>query len=117
LRKPLLSLKSSQDIQSVRQNGNSYSNVWLVLLIARNELETTRAAVIASKSVGGAVQRNRCKRLLRARLSRCSGELREGFDILLIARKRLLDAEPIEIDQAVHSLLVKAGLINRVQNG
>ena len=117
MRKTLFSLKSSQDIQSVRQNGNSYANVWLVLVAARNDLEATRAAIIASKTVGGAVQRNRCKRVLRARVNRFSGELRQGFDILLIARRRLLDAKPIEIDQAVHGLLVKAGLINRDDNG
>ncbi|MGV7975834.1 MAG: ribonuclease P protein component [Anaerolineaceae bacterium] len=117
MRKTIFPLKSSQDIQSVRQNGNSFSNGWLVLVAARNELDASRAAIIASRSVGGAVQRNRCKRVLRARLNRFSGELRQGFDILLIARKRLLDAKPVEIDQAVHSLLVKAGLINRDENG
>lgn len=88
-----------------------------MLIVARNELEATRAAFIASKTVGGAVQRNRCRRLLRARLSRCSDELRKGFDILLIARKRLLDAKPVEIDQAVHGLLVKAGLISKENHG
>ena len=117
MRQPFYSLKSSQDIQSVRQNGNSFSNGWLVLVAAQNELDASRAAIIASRSVGGAVQRERCKRVLRARLNRFSGELRQGFDILLIARKRLLDAKPVEIDQAVHSLLVKAGLINRDENG
>lgn len=110
-------LKSSQDIQSVRQKGNSYANGWLVLIAARNALDASRVAIIASRSVGGAVQRNRCKRVLRARVNQFSSELRPGFDILLIARKRLLDAEPIEIDQAVHGLMVEAGLINRDDNG
>jgi ribonuclease P protein component len=116
LRKPY-SLRNSRDIQSVRQNGISYSNVWLVLITARNELAINRAAVIASKSVGGAVQRNRCKRLLRARVNRYSDQLEQGFDILVIARKRLLDATPTEIDQAVHGLLVKAGLISKENHG
>lgn len=63
------------------------------------------------------MQRNRCKRLLRARVSRYSDQLEQGFDILFIARKRLLDATPTEIDRAVHGLLVKAGLIYREDHG
>ena len=63
------------------------------------------------------MQRNRCKRLLRAGVSRYSDQLEQGFDILVIARKRLLDATPTEIDQAVHGLLVKAGLISKENHG
>lgn len=45
-----------------------------------------RVAVIASRRVGGAVQRNRAKRLLREAARHLT--LREGCDIVLVARPR-----------------------------
>lgn len=76
-----------------------------------NDLKITRVAVIASKSVGGAVQRNRCKRLLRSRVNNNWAEMKQGVDILLIARKKLLEASPDEVDVSVRHLLGMAGLI------
>ena len=44
---------------------NSASNAWLVLYGAANELGHPRLGLTVSRKVGGAVQRNRWKRLLR----------------------------------------------------
>ena len=76
----------------------------------------TKLAVIASRSVGGAVQRNRCKRLIRAGLNPFLNQIEEGHNILLIARSQLLNAKFLEIEQAIFSLLVKSKLIKVVED-
>ena len=86
----------------------------MVLVFVPNGLDYSRAAVLASKAVGGAVQRNRCKRILRARLAQFWAEIKPGFDILIVARKHLLVSTPSEVDQSFQKLLVRAGL-NRKQ--
>jgi len=114
LRKSTTRIKSSQEIRAIRQSGQSVSDERMVLVFVPNGLDYSRAAVLASKAVGGAVQRNRCKRILRARLAQFWAEIKPGFDILIVARKHLLVSTPSEVDQSFQKLLVRAGL-NRKQ--
>ena len=82
----------------------------MALVFLPNGLDYSRAAVLASKAVGGAVQRNRCKRILRVHLAQFWAEIKPGFDILIVARKHLLVSTPSEVDQSFQKLLVRAGL-------
>jgi ribonuclease P protein component len=82
----------------------------MALVYKPNGLAYSRAAVLASKAVGGAVQRNRCKRMLRARLGQFWEEIKPGFDILVVSRKNLLVSTPAEVDQSFLGLLERAGL-------
>ena len=109
-------LKASQEIRKIRQAGLSYSNPLVVLITSPNLGTKTKLAVIASRSVGGAVQRNRCKRLIRAGLNPFLNQIEEGHNILLIARSQLLNAKFEEIEQAIFSLLVKSKLIKVVED-
>ena len=104
-------LKNSLRIGEIKKSGKSFSCRLLVIVFAKNQLDFNRIAVIASKSVGGAVQRNRCKRILRSRVARFGCQVKTGFDILLIARVPLLKATPIEIDEAFLQLLKEADLV------
>jgi len=74
-------------------------------------MEMTRVAFLASRSVGGAVQRNRCKRILRSRVAKLLSGTVQPYNLLLIARKPLLGASADEIDQTLVMLFEKAKLI------
>lgn len=103
-------LKDPRIIQKVKLEGESVANPLAILVTKSNDFQVIRYAVIASRSVGGAVQRNRCRRRLRARAVENLKRLEVGMDCVLIARKRLLYAEPREVDAAVQELF------NRVSN-
>ena len=47
----------------MRQSGKSFGDPLVVLIVAPNELGSVRIAVVAGRSVGGAVLRNRAKRI------------------------------------------------------
>lgn len=75
------------------------------MLQRANNLTYFRFAVIASKRVGGAVERNRCKRRLRARVLSFSGQLTDGVDYVFIAKPALLEADPAVVDAKFTQLL------------
>lgn len=106
-------LHSSQEIRAVRNEGYSFSNRYLVLVVKSNLLNQVRYAVIASKRVGGAVERNRCKRRIRSRMAKFGVKISMGNDLLIIARSALLTVSPAELDQAFEQLLVKAKLLDK----
>lgn len=100
-------LNDPRTIQKVKHEGESVANSLAILVTKTNDLQSIRYAVIASRSVGGAVQRNRCRRRLRARAVENLKRLEVGMDCLLIARKKLLYAEPREVDTAVQDLFYR----------
>lgn len=107
-------LKDPREIQKVKQEGESVANSLAILVTKSNDFQIIRYAVIASRTVGGAVQRNRCRRRLRARAVENLKRLEVGMDCVLIARKKLLYAEPREVDTAVQDLFNR--IINRRSN-
>jgi ribonuclease P protein component len=108
-------LTRSTDFERVRRLGKSYPHPLVVLVMARNELAQVRIAVSASKSVGGAVERNRAKRIIRASLEEYIPMLQSGWDIVLLARKPLPKAGYWKTRSAMETLFKRAGLLNALR--
>ena len=104
-------LRKSADFKRVRRLGKSLAHPLLVLVVRENQLTHARVAVSAGRSLGGAVQRNRAKRRIRAVTQPLLKHLQPGNDIILIARKPILDATFQEIQKAVYTLLHRSELI------
>jgi ribonuclease P protein component len=61
--------------------------------------------------VGGAVERNRAKRLLREAARHLYPEFQSrGWDVMLVARPKLANAGEKDVEKALSSLLERAGL-------
>lgn len=95
----------------MRRLGKSYAHPLVVLVSLPGEQDQTHLGVSAGRSVGGAVQRNRAKRVLRAAVSPLLEQVPPGWEIVLVARKPLLDAPFSSVQNALRSLLVRAALI------
>ena len=109
-------LTRKNDIKRVRQEGRSLANTMLVLGYLPNQLKQNRAAVIAGRSVGGAVQRNYAKRRIRTAYQTLQPELTQGYDLVLIARKPILDLEYQSLFDGMQSLFLQAGLMKENAN-
>lgn len=106
-------LTRTSDIQRVRRSGRSYAHPLLVLIFEEVSVTSNfSVAFLASKSLGGAVQRNRAKRRLRAAFELVHKDIRSGVHILIIARVGVLAAPFPDVQQALKQCLQKAGVIN-----
>lgn len=110
-------LTRSTDIQRVRRLGKSYAHPLVVLYTSPNELEQSRFGVVAGRAVGGAVQRNRCKRLIRESLWAMLPNLNVGFDVLVLARSSANGATLAQISEALLSLARRSGLLVEESHG
>jgi ribonuclease P protein component len=105
-------LTSSTDFKRVRRTGDSYAHPFLVLIVASNDLDRSRFGFTAGRSVGGAVQRNRAKRRMRAALNHYLSSIQPGRDILLIARSAILETPWEQLLRALRQVLQRAEILD-----
>ncbi len=108
-------LSRSAEFERVYRQGRSVANRHLVLYSFPNESTgELRLGLSVSRKVGGAVERNRVKRLLREAFDGVAGELGEGQDIVIVARpeaRELADSAGLSgIESSLGELLEKSGL-------
>jgi ribonuclease P protein component len=104
-------LTSTTDYKRVRRFGWSFAHPLLVLVVLKNDLDKSRFAVTASRAVGKAVQRNRVKRLLREAVRPLVASITPGWDVILIARKPVVDTDLLAIQSALVQLLQRSKLL------
>ncbi len=104
-------LRRSEDFARVRQSGKSYAHPLVVLVVEPSDGTQVQVGVVAGRSVGGAVQRNRAKRLLRAAMQSLIASVPPGWNLVLIGRAPLLKADMFEVREILLSLLRRAKLI------
>lgn len=85
-------LTRSAEFERVYRQGRSWANRQLVLYAFPNpEAEQARVGFSVSRRVGGAVQRNRVKRVLREAVAAAADELDAGRDLVVVARPDVLE--------------------------
>lgn len=100
----------------MRREGTSFTHKTVVLDFLPNQLEENRVAVIAGRSIGGAVQRNFAKRRLRSAYQLFQSRLQKGYDLVLIARRPILEADYQSLLGELNLLFEQAGLMKDTEH-
>ena len=107
----LVMLSRPQDFAAVQGSGTSRSNPLLSARFLRTDLETTRFGLSTGRKLGGAVVRNRVRRRLREALRVMAPSFQPGWDVLIIARPAIVEADHATLVGALRRLLHRGGVI------
>ena len=107
----VITIHQNTDFRRVYGRGRSCTRPALVVYCLKNRAGICRIGITTSKKLGGAVERNRCRRVIKEAYRRlqplCSG----GWDIVFVARCKTLRCKSTEVQKAMQSQLTKLGVI------
>ncbi|MCK8826837.1 ribonuclease P protein component [Natroniella acetigena] len=104
-------LKKTYEFRKVYKKGKSVANRLLVLYVLFTGDSNRRVGYSVTKKVGNAVVRNRVKRVLREVYRHNNSKLVSGIDLVLIARKPIVNASYQQIENRLNHLFRKAKIL------
>ena len=100
LMKRFHSLKKNSEFQTVYRTGKSYANKYLVMYVLDTGRKETRIGISASKKIGNSVVRHRFARLIRESFRLNEDMIKDGKDIIVVARAAAKDKKFDKIESA-----------------
>ena len=104
-------LSRPEDFVALQGNGTVRSHPLLVIRVRRTGLEDTRFGLSTGRKLGGAVVRNRVRRRLREALRVMEPSFQPGWDVLIIARPPVVDADYQTLTGTLSGLLRRGGVL------
>ena len=110
-------LSRPQDFAALQSEGSIRSHPLLVARFRRTGLGTTRFGLSTGRKLGGAVARNRVRRRLREALRGMAPSFQPGWDVLIIARPALVEADHGALVGALRRVLERGGVLEAERAG
>jgi ribonuclease P protein component len=109
--RPIQRIRRHADFQGVYANGLRIPGRYYTLFSKPNGLAVGRLGIAATKKLGGAVVRNRAKRLIREVFRR--NDIAPGFDIVVVPRRELLSTSLTTIEAEYRASITRRVLKSR----
>lgn len=97
-------LRKKEDFNRVYKKGKSVGDRFVVVFCLRNDLGYNRISFLASKKVGNSVKRNRARRLMRESMRHIEN-IKQGYDIIVIARNTINDRKCADVKKSLEAAL------------
>jgi len=104
-------LRKNKNYQFVYRVGKSYANRMIVLYVLKHYSKINRIGLVTGKRLGGAVVRNRVKRLFKEAYRLNQAKLAPGFDFVLIGRAPVVGQSQKAVTQSFLDLCRKAKIL------
>ena len=112
----IIKLKENRDFRRAYTRGASMVSPYFVVYYVKNRKKYIRLGITAGKKIGGAVCRNRAKRVITAAFRGCLPNIKEGYDFVIVARTRILSVKSTVVMASLLKLLKKANLCCELQD-
>lgn len=99
------------DFKRLYYKGKAYTHPALVVYVVKNSAGICRIGITVSKKIGTAVDRNRCKRIIRAAYRSIEPQITGSWDFILVARSKTRFLKSTQVQEILTDLLQKAGAI------
>ena len=105
------SIVRNKDFKRIYARGKNLANKYCVVYMVKNRAGVSRLGITVSKKLGNAVKRNRARRLLRESFRLLEHEVKDGFDLVIVARFMTVEAKQMSVQKALYDLLSGLDLI------
>ncbi len=100
-------IRRKKDFLNLYKEGRRFRGRYFNLVYLPSSGRFSRVAVVVSRKVGGAVERNRIKRWMREAFRKNKGLLGEPIDVILVARREIREATGADVAAALAGALGK----------
>ncbi len=109
------SLKLNTEFHRVYAAGKSIPSSGVVTYAVRSRVKGSgcRVGITTSKKIGNAVERNRCRRIIRAACDSLSDEVSGDWDLVLVARHKTKYLKTPDIERMLRQHFKKLGVIKQ----
>lgn len=104
-------LKENYEFRRLYHKGKSAGARHLVVYVRRNGRRLNRLGLTVSPKVGGAVVRSRVRRILREAWRALQPELRQGYDVVIVARSSSATVKMGEVLSSLRKAARAVGLL------
>ncbi len=105
-------LKQNSDFRRIYGRGRAFVHPAFVAYAFKNRENDIRIGITVGKKLGGAVERNRAKRVITSAFASLAPRVVTGFDFVFVARTRILSKKSTEIASAMEEIFKEAGLLS-----
>jgi ribonuclease P protein component len=110
--RPAERIRQRAEFQRIYEHGSRLQGRYFTIFLLRNEIGTGRLGIAATRKLGGAVDRNRAKRLIREVFRR--NKIARGFDVVVVPKRGLIDASLIALEGEYNAIIERQlGRTNR----
>ena len=109
--KSSVSIKNNYEFRRLYSKGKSVATPFLVVYCRKTRRDHNRLGITVTAKLGKAVVRNRVRRRLREIYRMNAGKLQQGYDIIVVARARSVNAQYRQLDNAYLAACRKLGLL------
>ena len=100
----------NRDFRRAYARGKSFVTPIVVVYVLKNRCHCLRIGITTSKKIGNAVQRNRSRRVIREAARFLAPKIKDGYDLVLVARTKTPYVKSTEVTKALEQQLEKAGI-------
>jgi ribonuclease P protein component len=108
-------IKRRAEFQEIYQKGVRVHGRYSTVFVLANQLPIGRLGIAATKKLGGAVERNRAKRLIREVFRR--NKVAPGFDVVVIPKRELLETSLTALETDYRNTLERTVRRSRAGSG